>query len=430
MYDTKIGRNVVKMNFLNLGIPEEIVKRLNKNGIKEATAVQDMSIPILNKGNDLIAQAQTGTGKTLAFLLPIANRVDSKEDYIQALIVTPTRELALQITQEAQKYIPDASCLLVCGGVDIETQIRKIKNGINIVVGTPGRLLDHIKRNTINLNKVNMLVLDEADLMLDMGFLSEVKDIIKNIPKKRQTMLFSATISKGVKILAKKFLYNAKRVTVKPKEVILDNIKQIMIRTSEGEKINALKGVLDEMNPFMAMIFCKTKDTVSMLNEELGSSGYVCDELRGDMTQRKRERVMKIFKKGDLPILIATDIAARGLDIEGVTHVLSYDIPRSVDSYIHRIGRTGRMNQDGVAVTFVTGREEEKFLEIESSIVGEIEKRQFGNIDIISNFGSRGRNKNNKNTGERNVTKRGKYKGRNANSKTGAKDFRFRNRKG
>lgn len=418
-----------KMSFKELGVKEELIKILNKNGIKEPTAVQEMSIPILKEGKDLIAQAQTGTGKTLAFMLPIAERIDITCDYVQALIVTPTRELALQITQEAKKYMIDASILLVCGGQDIESQIKKIKTGIHVVIGTPGRLLDHIRRKTIELKRVSMLVLDEADLMLDMGFLGEVRDIISSIPKKRQTMLFSATISKGVKNLSKKFLYNAQRVTVKPKEVMLDNIRQIMVRTGEEEKLNALKSALENMNPFMAMIFCRTKDTVSMLNYELGRSGYVCDELRGDMTQRKRERVMKTFKKADLPILISTDIAARGLDIEGVTHVFSYDIPGSVDSYIHRIGRTGRMNQDGVAVTFVTGRDEEKFLEIENSIVGNIEKKQFGNIDILSDFSNRRKSKNNKKSGGRHVVKRGKHKRWNANSKRGTKNFRYGSRK-
>ncbi|MBP5427521.1 MAG: DEAD/DEAH box helicase [Clostridiales bacterium] len=418
------------MNFEELGICQEVLELLKKNGIKEPTMVQERSIPILRQGKDLIAQAQTGTGKTLAFILPMIEKINFKKDYIQALIVTPTRELAKQITDEAQKYMKDASILLICGGQDIEQQITKIKNGIHIVVGTPGRLVDHIKRKTIDLEKVNILVLDEADLMLDMGFLSEVRDIINHVPKKRQTMLFSATISKGVKILAKKFLNEAERVTIKPKEVMLENIKQIMVRTSEEEKLNALCDALDKMNPFMSMVFCKTRENVIFLNDELGKLGYQCDELRGDMTQRKRERVMKIFKKADLPILISTDIAARGLDIEGVTHVFSYDVPQNVDSYIHRIGRTGRKGQDGVAVTFVTAREEEKFLSIENSIIGDIEKRQYGNIDIESNFfGRRGR-KNNRNLGGKHVAKRSKYKRRNANSETSTKNFRYGNRKG
>ena len=422
------------MDFKGLGVNSKVLDILNKNGIVEPTPVQELAIPISNQGRDIIAQAQTGTGKTLAFMLPILEKIDVTKDYIQALIVTPTRELALQITKEAKKYASLDVCILSAyGGQDIEGQVRKLKNKIHLVIGTPGRLLDHLRRRTINLNKVSMLVLDEADLMLDMGFLDEVRNIIKNTPKARQTMLFSATISKGVKNLSQKFLNNPERVTIKSKEVTLDNIRQIMIRTSEQQKLNALCDCLEKMNPFMAMIFCKTRNMVMYLNEELAKLGYKCDELHGDMTQRKRERVMKTFRKADLPILISTDVAARGLDIEGVTHVFNYDVPQNVETYIHRIGRTGRAGQDGVAVTFVTNQDEYKFNHIENSITGKIEKEQFGDIDITCSYSKNGYKsgikKTNKKLGGKDVYKRGKYKARNANSKRGNGNSRFRNKK-
>lgn len=414
------------MNFKELGISSEIVDILRKNGIVEPTPVQERSIPILKENKDLIAQAQTGTGKTLAFMLPILEKIDSTKDYIQALIITPTRELALQITKEAQKYAgADVGVLSAYGGQDIEGQVKKLKNKIHLVIGTPGRLIDHLRRKTIQLNNVKMLVLDEADLMLDMGFLEEVKTVIKSLPKNRQTMLFSATISKGVKILSQKFLKEPERVSIKSKEVTLDNIKQIMVRTTEEEKFNALCSYIKEMTPFMAMIFCKTRNMVMFLNEELGKLGFKCDELHGNMTQRKRERVMKTFRKADLPILISTDVAARGLDIEGVTHVFNYDVPQNIDTYIHRIGRTGRAGQDGVAVTFVTNYEEFKFNNIENGITGKIEKAQYGDIDVSYSAPK----KISKKIGEKNVYSRGKHKGRNANSKGSSKNFRFRNKK-
>ena len=412
------------MDFRDLGIRDDVIEKLRKNGITVPTDVQEESIPVLKRGVDLIAQAQTGTGKTLAFILPMLEKIDETKDYVQALIITPTRELALQITNEAEKYAdPNLAILAAYGGCDIEGQVRKLKNKIHLVIATPGRLLDHLRRKSIKLDKVSMLVLDEADLMLDMGFLKEVRYIISSLPKKRQTMLFSATISKGVKILSQKFLYKPERVTIKSKEVTLDTIQQIMVKTSEENKFNALCSYLTKMNPFMAIIFCKTKDTVMLLNNELSQLGYECDELHGEMTQRKRERIMKIFRKADLPILICTDIAARGLDIDGVTHVFNYDIPQNVDMYIHRIGRTGRAGQVGVAVTFVTDNEELKFSKIRNGIVGKIEKVQFGNVDMEVRI------TNNTKLGGRNVYERSKYKGRNANGKRSSRNFRFRNRK-
>ena len=415
------------MDFKELGVSNEMAEMLRKNGIVTPTPVQERSIPILKDDKDIIAQAQTGTGKTLAFMLPILEKIDYTKDFIQALIITPTRELALQITKEAQKYAnSDIGILSAYGGQDIDGQVKKLKNKIHLVIGTPGRLIDHLRRKTIQLGSVKMLVLDEADLMLDMGFLEEVKTVVKTLPKNRQTMLFSATITRGVKILSQKFLNEPERVTIKSKEVTLDNIKQIMVRTTEEEKFNALCHYISETNPFMAMIFCKTKNMVMYLNEELGKLGYMCDELHGDMTQRKRERVMKTFRKADLPILISTDVASRGLDIEGVTHVFNYDVPQNIDTYIHRIGRTGRAGQNGVAVTFVSNFEEYKFNNIENGITGKIEKAQFGDIDISTAFPK----KINKKLGEKNVYSRGQHKGRNANSKRGSKNFRFRNKKG
>lgn len=365
-------------NFKDLGINKEIEEVLGKNGISSPTPIQEKTIPEVLRGRDLVAQAQTGTGKTFAFLLPMIQNMDLNRKDVQGLIITPTRELALQITNEAKKLTEakDIKILAVYGGQDVEAQIRKLKNGVHLVIATPGRLLDHIRRENIDLGKLNSLVLDEADEMLRMGFLNDVEKIIVGTPKTRQTMLFSATIPNEVRSLSKRFMKSPMQIEIESKNVTLDEIEQLVIETTDRRKLDNLCSLIDEYRPYLAIVFCRTKRRVKALNEELLYRGYNSDELHGDLSQAKRERTIKRFRTAELQILVATDIVARGIDVEGVTHVINYDIPDSVDSYIHRIGRTGRIGNLGMAITFVTDRDRDDFEVIRRKLKADIGKKE------------------------------------------------------
>lgn len=294
------------------------------------------------------------------------------------MIIAPTRELALQITEEANKFssVKGVNTLSVYGGQDVEKQIRKLNKGVHLVIGTPGRLIDHLNRGTINFDKLDMLILDEADQMLHMGFLQEIEMIIKRTPKTRQTMLFSATMPRTVKKIANKYMKSSVNVYVESKSITLDEIEQIVVETTDRKKQDELCKKLDEYNPFLAVIFCRTKRRVSDLNKALQEKGYNSDELHGDLSQTKRERVMKTFREAKIQYLVATDVAARGIDVEGITHVFNYDTPEDPESYIHRIGRTGRAGESGVAVTFVTPKNMQQLLDIERHIKINIEKQR------------------------------------------------------
>ncbi|MFC4766426.1 DEAD/DEAH box helicase [Effusibacillus consociatus] len=364
-------------HFQELAIRNALIETLLTHGINEPTPIQQQAIPVLLAGDDLIGQAQTGTGKTLAFVLPILETIDVRKGEIQALIVTPTRELALQITEELEKLAPcvGANVLAVYGGQDVERQIRKLQGHVHVVVGTPGRLLDHLRRGTVNFSRLSMLVLDEADQMLDLGFLGEVEQILTQLPSDRQTALFSATMPKSIRALASRYMRSPQEVRIQPKKVTLEEIRQVVVETTDRQKQNALCKMIDEYKPFLAIVFCRTKRRASTLNEALLRRGYLSDELHGDLSQTKREQVMKRFREAKLQILVATDVAARGLDVEGVTHVFNYDIPHDVESYIHRIGRTGRAGQTGVAVTFVSPRDRDFLRMIEKGVRATLEKR-------------------------------------------------------
>lgn len=357
-------------NFKELGIGEELELVLKKEGITKPTPVQEKSIPDLLKGKDIIAQAQTGTGKTLAFMLPLIQKIDITKPHIQGLIITPTRELAIQITNEAKKLsgAKEITILAAYGGQDVEQQVRKLNNGIHLVIATPGRLLDHMRRGTINLGKLQTLVLDEADEMLRMGFLNDIESIVSGTPKTRQTMLFSATIPNDVRSLGTQFMKNPVQVEVQGDNITLDEIKQVVLETTDRGKLDTLCQLIDEFRPYLAIVFCRTKRRVSSLHADLRARGYNADELHGDLSQGKRERVMKSFRNAEIQILIATDIAARGLDVEGITHVINYDIPDDAESYIHRIGRTGRIGNLGMAVTIITERDKGALAQIERKI--------------------------------------------------------------
>lgn len=365
------------MRFEDFGLSDDILSVLKTERISEPTPIQEQSIPLIKSGNDVIAEAQTGTGKTLAFLLPMFDNMSPDISSIQGLIVTPTRELAIQITEEAKKLkeAKNLNILAAYGGKDIGGQLKKLKGNIHLVIATPGRLLDHLKRDTINLNKLKTLVLDEADQMLLMGFKNEVEAIIKQTSKDRQTLCFSATMSSQVKKLAYRYMQDPKLVIIEKEEVTLKNIKQFVVETTDRTKQDDLRKVLDSDNPFMAIIFCRTKRRVDDLEMALHQKGYNCEKLHSDILQSKRERIMKAFKNCDIQYLIATDVAARGLDITGVTHVYNYDIPENAEAYIHRIGRTGRAGESGYAYLFVAPKDKNTLDQIEKEIQFKIPRR-------------------------------------------------------
>ncbi|GKU24533.1 DEAD/DEAH box helicase [Clostridium folliculivorans] len=366
------------MNFKELGINEEIIKVLKKSGITTPTQVQQESIQFVKSGRDVIAEAQTGTGKTLAFLLPIFENLWAKTDTVQALILTPTRELAIQITEQANKLkeAKDINILAAYGGKDIDGQLRKLKGNIHLIIATPGRLLDHIKRKAVDLSRLKTFVLDEADQMLLMGFKNEVEAIMKETSKKRQILCFSATMDSQVKKLAYRYMKDPVVVSVKKsQDITLDNIKQEVVETTDRNKQDSLCKVLDEDNPFMAMIFCRTKRRVDDLEEALHKRGYNCEKLHGDLIQSKREKVMKAFRNAEIQYLIATDVAARGLDVTGVGHIYNYDIPENAEGYIHRIGRTGRAGEEGYTCLFIDPKNKRDLEEIERAIKYNIPRR-------------------------------------------------------
>nr|WP_091224859.1 DEAD/DEAH box helicase [Paenibacillus sp. BC26] len=361
----------VLAGFEQLGIAKERSQSLRNEGIHEATPIQEGAIPVIMQGSDVICQAQTGTGKTLAFLLPMLEKIRPEREDLQGLILTPTRELALQITTELKKRLAtkdEFSVLAVYGGQDVESQLRKLQRAVHIVVATPGRLLDHIRRGTVKLNAVKMLVLDEADQMLHMGFLTEVEEILSQMPYRKQTMLFSATMPGGVRSLAQRFMIEPKDITVRAPQVTVKAIRQLTVEVGAKDKMEQLKRLLGEYNPYLGVIFCRTKKRASALNEFLQENGFNSDELHGDLTQSKREQVMKRFRDAKIHLLVATDVAARGLDVEGITHVFNFDIPENAESYIHRIGRTGRAGEDGLAITLVSPHDRLELAAIEKGI--------------------------------------------------------------
>lgn len=362
-----------------LGIRRELSTVLKENGLIEPTPVQAKAIPLLLSGHDVIAQAQTGTGKTLAFVLPILESIDISKPYVQALILTPTRELALQITKEVQKLAPlvKANVLAAYGGQDVDKQIKRLQDSIHIIIATPGRLLDHLRRETVQLSGVRHLVLDEADQMLHMGFLNEVEEVIWKTSADRQTMLFSATIPHQVRQLADRYMNKPEdiRIAQHNERVTLDEIKQVVVETTDRAKQDTLCRLIDQYQPYLAIVFCRTKRRASTLNAALKERGYDSDELHGDLSQAKREQVMKRFRQAKIQVLVATDVAARGLDVEGVTHVFNYDIPQDAESYIHRIGRTGRAGETGVAITFASPRDRISLQLIERGIQTSLEKQ-------------------------------------------------------
>ncbi|MFH5811865.1 DEAD/DEAH box helicase [Companilactobacillus sp. FL22-1] len=347
------------MKFKELDLDPRLLSAIDEAGFEETTPIQAQTIPLVMTGDDVIGQAQTGTGKTAAFGLPLLNAVDTQSSDIQALIISPTRELAIQTQEElyrlgSKKKVKVQS---VYGGSDIRRQIRALKSHPQIIVGTPGRMLDHINRHTLKLHNVKTVVLDEADEMLDMGFVEDIESILSNVPNKHQTLLFSATMPKPIMKIADKFMTDPKIVKIKSKELTADKIEQYFVKAKEFEKFDLMTRIFDVQAPELALIFGRTKRRVDELTRGLQARGYNAEGIHGDLSQDKRTSVLRKFKAGKLDFLVATDVAARGLDISGVSHVYNYDIPQDPDSYVHRIGRTGRAGHSGVSVTFVTPNE-------------------------------------------------------------------------
>ncbi len=362
-------------SFKQLGIQPDILKALDQLGYETPSPVQTQSIPPLLRGQDIMAQAQTGTGKTAAFALPILNNINLKNNTPQALILAPTRELAIQVAEALQsyaKYLRGFHVLPIYGGQEYSTQLRALKRGVHIIVGTPGRVMDHLRRKTLKTETLKTLVLDEADEMLRMGFIEDVQWILEQIKNQHQTALFSATIPPSIKNIAKRFLHNPAKIHINPKKTTVKSINQFYMLVNKNDKLEALTRYLEIEHIDSAIIFTGTKTFSAEMAEKLGARGYAAAALHGDMSQNLREKVIARLKNSQLDIVVATEVAARGLDVERISHVINLDIPRDAESYIHRIGRTGRAGRSGKALLFVTPREQRMLREIESAVGSEI----------------------------------------------------------
>ena len=357
-------------SFAALGVIPALTEVLNKQGIKVATPVQEKAIPAIFKGRDVIAKSQTGTGKTLAYLLPLVQRIQTERDEVQALILTPTRELSKQVFDVLKPLasVRGVDAADVIGGRTIENQIQKLKRNPHVIIGTPGRLLDHIRRRTLNLSAVKMVILDEADQMLAAGFREDIEALVDQTPKKRQFILLSATMTEDTVRLARKYMTNPERIDVAEKETA-STVEQRIYETTKEHKLPLLIRHLKEMNPFMSVVFCNTKDEAHRLAERLAEeTDIVVEELHGDMSQGQRNQVIRRFEKMEIQVLVASDVAARGLDVEGITHVFNFGIPRNLEYYVHRIGRTGRAGTHGIAITYVTPEDGALLRRLEKSI--------------------------------------------------------------
>ena len=345
--------------FTDLGLSEAVLQTIDGLGYEEPTPIQEHAIPPLMLGKDIIAQAQTGTGKTAAFAIPLVEAVDTANRSVQAVIVLPTRELAVQVAEavHALGRGRNISVLPIYGGQAYDRQLRALRAGVQIVVGTPGRMMDHVRRGTLKLDTVRTVVLDEADEMLDMGFIEDIEFILDQVPEERQIALFSATMPTRIEALARRYLRDPERVTIAQETRTAPQTRQLFYQVPYSRKVEVLSLILDFESPQSAIIFCRTKREVDSLAEALESRGYATAAIHGDISQQQREQQLRAFRDGRAELLIATDVAARGLDIPDVSHVINYDIPDDTDAYVHRVGRTGRAGKSGEAITLVTPRE-------------------------------------------------------------------------
>jgi ATP-dependent RNA helicase DeaD len=355
------------LNFEEMNLSEEIIRAVADMGFEEATPIQSQAISQIMDGKDIIGQSQTGTGKTAAFGIPCLEMIDTENRNLQAVILAPTRELAIQICEEFRKllkYKENIKVLPVYGGQPIDRQITALKKGIQVVVGTPGRVMDHMRRHTLKMKDVKLVVLDEADEMLDMGFREDMETILAKIPEERQTVLFSATMSPEIMELTKEYQKEPVHIKVAKKELTVPSIEQIYFEIKEKTKPEAVARLMDMYNPELSIIFCNTKKRVDDLVEQLQGRGYFAEGLHGDLKQIQRDTVMKKFRNRTIEILVATDVAARGIDVDDVDFVINYDLPQDEEYYVHRIGRTGRAGKTGKAFNFVVGRDIYKLRDI------------------------------------------------------------------
>ncbi len=355
------------LRFEDMNISNEICRAVLDMGFEEATPIQSQAIPVILEGKDIIGQSQTGTGKTAAFGIPLLERINPDDRRLQALILCPTRELAIQVSEEFRKllkYKDNIRVLPIYGGQPIDRQIAALRKGTQVVIGTPGRVMDHMRRRTIKAETVQMMVLDEADEMLDMGFREDIETILVKIPEEHQTLLFSATLSPEILDITKRFQKDPEFIKIVRKELTVPNIEQYYFDVKEKTKLDALSRIIDVYDPKLAMVFCNTKKRVDDLVEMLQGRGYFAEGLHGDLKQAQRDKVMQKFRNGTIEILVATDVAARGIDVDDIDVVFNYDVPQDEEYYVHRIGRTGRAGKAGKAFTFCVGKEIYKLRDI------------------------------------------------------------------
>lgn len=373
-----------KIDEFNLS--KEVLRAVSDMGFEELSPIQAQAIPYLMEGEDVIGQAQTGTGKTAAFGIPIVEKIDPKMKKVQAIVLCPTRELCIQVSEEISKlakYKEDLRVLPIYGGQPIERQLRALKKGVQVVIGTPGRVIDHIRRKTLKMENVSMFVLDEADEMFDMGFRDDIELILKDVPMERQSLFFSATMDKQIMEFAKTYQAEPKVIKVVNKKLTVPRVTQFYYELKNNIKGEVLSRVLDIYNPRLTVVFCNTKKMVDELTGELQGRGYFADGLHGDLKQVQRDIVMNKFRKGTIDVLVATDVAARGIDVDDVDLVVNYDMPQDNEYYVHRIGRTARAGREGTAISFVSGRDHGTLREIERYTKTTIERRTLPTLKDI-----------------------------------------------
>ena len=376
------------MKFDELNIDERILRAIEDMGFEETSPIQTQAIPAVCEGIDVVGQAQTGTGKTAAYTIPMLMKIDPQIKKPQAIVLCPTRELAVQVAEEIRKlakYMSDIKVLPVYGGQEIVRQIKSLKTGVQIIVGTPGRVMDHMRRKTVKFDNINMVILDEADEMLDMGFREDMETILTETPEDRQTVMFSATMPKAIMDIARNFQKDARIIKVVRKELTVSNIEQFYYEVRPKNKTEELCRLIDIYNPRLSVVFCNTKRQVDELISELKGRGYFADGIHGDMKQQQRDRVMDDFRSGKVDILIATDVAARGIDVDDVDMVFNYDIPQDEEYYVHRIGRTGRAGRSGMALSFISGKEVYKLKDIERYCKTKILAKPVPSLDDVKN---------------------------------------------
>ena len=376
------------MKFDELNIDERILRAIEDMGFEETSPIQTQAIPAVCEGIDVVGQAQTGTGKTAAYTIPMLMKIDPQIKKPQAIVLCPTRELAVQVAEEIRKlakYMSDIKVLPVYGGQEIVRQINSLKTGVQIIVGTPGRVMDHMRRKTVKFDNINMVILDEADEMLDMGFREDMETILTETPEDRQTVMFSATMPKAIMDIARNFQKDARIIKVVRKELTVSNIEQFYYEVRPKNKTEVLCRLIDIYNPRLSVVFCNTKRQVDELISELKGRGYFADGIHGDMKQQQRDRVMDDFRSGKVDILIATDVAARGIDVDDVDMVFNYDIPQDEEYYVHRIGRTGRAGRSGMALSFISGKEVYKLKDIERYCKTKILAKPVPSLDDVKN---------------------------------------------